>query len=167
VCEKWETDAEIAIEYNTIQCTKRNDYRRRVKEELKGADGSVTNASDADALDTSVTASMLASMANGGGGDADVSTSNEHSRDFDGEPRAKKMRVGANGTNGYAKEDGDETDGEDVDGEEEVEDEVEEEDEIPDEEEENGDEGEADIDGLEEEARRGLVEDEESENDSD
>lgn len=154
-------------EYNTIQCTKRNDYRRRVKQDAKGADGSVTNASDADALDTSVTASMLASMANGG--DADISMTNGHSRDFDGEPVAKKMRVGANGNgmNGH----GDETDVEDElqEAEDEVdEDDEEDEDEVQEEEDENGvDVGEEDVDRLEDEQRRGLDEDDDSGNDSD
>lgn len=147
------------LEYNTIQCTKRNDYRRRVKEETKGVDGSVTNASDADALDTSVTASMLANMANGGEASGDVSMTNGHSRDYDGEPVAKKMRTGVNGANGHPREDGDETDVEDIDGEEEVEDEVEEEDEVQDEEEENGEEVEEDGDRLEYEGRRALEED--------
>jgi len=109
---------------------------------------------------------MLASMANGG--DGDISMTNGHSRDFDGEPVAKKMRVGANGNgmNGH----GDETDVEDeVEAEDEVdEDDDEEEDEVQEDEGENGVEVvEEDVDRLEDEQRRGLDEDDESGNDSD
>ena len=108
-------------------------------------------------------------MANGG--DGDMSMTNGHSRDFDGEPVAKKMRVGANGNgvNGH----GDETDVEDVEDEVEAEDAVDEdddedEDEVHEEEDENGDQVvEEDVDRLEHEQRRGLDEDDESGNDSD
>lgn len=127
--------------YNRVQCTKRNDYRRRVKEEAKaGGEGA-----DGDG-DVSVTASMLANLAAGdgqrgeGGANGDVRMEEGGGRD-DAEPAAKKMR----GVNGLAvREEGDDTmDEDDVDGEDDMEDEIEEEDEEPEDEMEdevNGDE---------------------------
>jgi len=151
-----------------MQCTKRNDYRRRIREEAKGVDGSMAAGSEADALDTSVTASMLANMANGGAGD--VSMTNGHDRDHDGEPTAKKMRMGAHGASGNGREDADETE-EDGNGEaeEDMDDEPEEDDEQDDVEDEAEEQDGEDVeDRLEEDdGRHNGLDDEESGNDSD
>lgn len=127
--------------YNRVQCTKRNDYRRRVKEEAKAGEGGEGDG------DVSVTASMLANLAAGdeqagvgGAANGDVRMQDGVERS-DEEPAAKKMR----GVNGLAiREEGDETlDEDDENGDEDMEDEMEEDDEEPEDEMEdevNGDE---------------------------
>ncbi|OJD38652.1 cbf nf-y family transcription factor protein [Diplodia corticola] len=134
--------------YQEIQCTKRNTYRRRVKDEKRAAESNNPHGDDStmSLADTGPSAGAGAGAAGGGGASAAAlatalatATANgeTHDGDENGERAAKKARVDANGDH-----DMDDDVGED-EGEEEEEEEEEEEDEGEDEEdEEEGDEDE-------------------------
>ncbi|KAI4729239.1 histone-fold-containing protein [Aureobasidium sp. EXF-10728] len=130
--------------YNTVQCDKRNSYRRKIREEKASSktggvddDGKPT---DSGAENGDADASMLDAT--------EVSAVNGHSRDGDEEPPSKKLR----------REDGEELDEEEGDeeefhdaleGEDQAEDEVDDEDE-----DEDGEEEEQVEDGVDEEEER-------------
>ncbi|KAL1619983.1 hypothetical protein SLS56_009856 [Neofusicoccum ribis] len=108
--------------YQEIQCTKRNTYRRRVKDEKRAAEAAATGG---------VAPSSSAP-------DGATNGSSAHEVDENGEPVAKKARVDLeNGDHDMMDDEGEQDEGEDEEGEEEEEEQEEEE-----EEEEDEDEGE-------------------------
>ncbi|KAB2569864.1 DNA polymerase epsilon subunit 3 [Lasiodiplodia theobromae] len=150
--------------YQEIQCTKRNTYRRRVKDEKRAAEAqATTNGDDADvSTSTPLGGAPAAALGVGAAGAAALtatalatanggSASNAH-LDENGEPAAKKARVDESGDHDMMEDD----EGEDEEDEEEEEQEEEEEEEEEDEEEGDEDEeGKGDEeDLLEEKAAR-------------
>ncbi|KAK7702942.1 hypothetical protein SLS57_011136 [Botryosphaeria dothidea] len=110
--------------YQEIQCTKRNTYRRRVKDEKRAAEAASTGTP----------------LPPGSSGEAAVTTANggpAHEVDENGEPLAKKARVDLDNGDHDMEDDGDQDDGEDEEGED---DEQEEEEEDEEEEEEGNEE---------------------------
>lgn len=154
----------LPTEYQEIQCTKRNTYRRRVKDEKRAAEAqATTNGDDADvSTSTPLGGAPTAALGVGAAGAAALtatalatanggSASNAH-LDENGEPAAKKARVDESGDHDMMEDD----EGEDEEDEEEEEQEEEEEEEEEDEEEGDEDEeGKGDEeDLLEEKAAR-------------
>ncbi|KAI4850658.1 histone-fold-containing protein [Aureobasidium sp. EXF-8845] len=70
--------------YNTVQCDKRNSYRRKIREEKAGKTGDDGKPTDSGAENGDADASMMDAT--------EMSAVNGHSRNDDEEPPSKKMR---------------------------------------------------------------------------
>ncbi|KAL1638798.1 hypothetical protein SLS58_008612 [Diplodia intermedia] len=167
--------------YQEIQCTKRNTYRRRVKDEKRAAEGGTAAAAGAgnpdDDNDTSALSlaaaagnnnnnnnnptaaggSAVATIASANGGGGGGGGHHQPALDANGEPVAKKARVGDvdGGDHDMDEDEGEDEEGEEEEEEEEPEDEEEEEEEEEDEEEDEEGEGKGEQeDLLEEKAAR-------------
>ncbi|KAL1618921.1 hypothetical protein SLS54_007037 [Diplodia seriata] len=158
--------------YQEIQCTKRNTYRRRVKDEKRAAEGGSTAAGAAagnpDHDDNDTSALSLAAAGNNnnnnnptpailaaGGSAASANGGHQPALDANGEPVAKKARVDHDVNGGDHDMDEDEGEEEEEEEEEPEDEEEEEEEEEEDEEDEEGEGGKGEQeDLLEEKAAR-------------